>query len=178
MYVRVCDDHDFQKIHNLCLEHHKFSRRVLQNRMSASDVKRILTMDVITFGCFDDNHELISFMVTKRLLFLPAWYMSLVVCKKGNTRFDAATNGIAALYDTAIPYWESHNIHNFIYVQPTSFTSSANTRDHSAELRKYKVFDMCLIPKNKRVDSILINNLVNQLVFPVDQTVRWCYKNE
>lgn len=178
MYVRICDEADFQKIYELCAEHSKFSRRVLQNRMSFTDVKRILTADVVPFGYFNDDNELIAFMVTKRLLLLPAWYMSMVVCKKGNARFDASTNGIAALYDTAIPYWETYGIANFIYVQPTSFAASANTRAHSTELRKYAVFDMCVIPKHKRVDSILINNLVNQQVFPVDQTVRWCYKNE
>jgi hypothetical protein len=177
MHIRICEPDDYSEIYHLCAEHKKFARRVLRTRLSIEEVTRIIGPNVVIFGCFE-NKKLISFMATKKLHTVPAWYMILVVCKHGNPMFNAATNGIAELYNAAIKFWESEELFNFVYVQPSSFTKSANTRQHSIELQRYSVFTMYEIPKNKKTMYPFINSFVGNTISPVDQVVRWCYRNE
>jgi hypothetical protein len=172
---RYNTDH-FEQLITLFKEHNRVARKDLVNFSYDGMYQSLLDPYVVTYCHFVDN-TMTSFMISHCLEELPTWIVRLV-CGKKSTFFNPKKVGICALYDSTINYWESKELKNFLYVQPSIFLSAGNsmTRSGSTKLQEYVPYNYCLIKANTTSSFPLIRKIMVDNTFEEDMIARWCFK--
>lgn len=179
--IEIYDDSMYEQICSILSSHGKIAKRKLDENFDFEKFKiKISSPSVYSVVALNDFNEVDSFMVSKKIPGLPTWCVKLILARKSNS-FNPVNNGICALYDATIQYWESNGLTNFVYSQPTVFLKGPNllTRQGSSFLQTYTPYDICIVEANKKCEHELLESvLFDGKIFPSNMIVRWLFKNE
>lgn len=178
MVIKEYSNNNFEELCSLIKEHGKIARREITD-LSFESFETGLTSPKIKTFCYFINGTMNSFIISNMLDDHPSWFFRLMCAKKSNF-YNPKTNGICALHDATISYWESRGITSYIYAQPYSFMiySNSKIREGSPKLQEYTSTEYQIVPANTQSEYAFIRKIMKNKVFPEDMIVRWCFKNE
>jgi hypothetical protein len=177
--IRICNDQDLLEMYRILYSHNKIAGLDTPNT-SFEDFKKKFNKDIITFGYFEDN-KLVSFLITKKILEIPSWYVSMMSSEK-SFYFDFEKSGLADLFDASAEYWETQGIFSFILIQSIRHRNLLNGRiaQYCKKLSEYQIPGATLevIKKGTISSSSLISKLCNNNIFQEDKIVKWVFRQD
>jgi hypothetical protein len=177
--TRLCTEKDFESMYDMMYSHNKIAG-IKINKPSFENFKNKFNSNILTFGYFVDN-KLTSFLVTRKLLEIPSWYVSMISVER-SLFFDFKKSGLPELFDTAITHWESQEIFSFILIQSIKHRNLLNGRilQHCKKLSNYQIPGATLeiIKQNTLSSSSLIRELCKNNVYDEDKIVKWVFRKD
>ena len=110
--VRLCTKLDIVDIYNILFSYDKIGGMDLKETIE--EFEKRFTDNVATFGYFVDG-TLTSFLITKKLIEIPSWYV-LMISSKNSKKFNFKESGFANLFDSAVEYWEKQFVFSFMLI--------------------------------------------------------------
>jgi hypothetical protein len=177
--IRLADPTDYRTLYDLLFVHKRIGKDSQTEFISFQNFINKLNSNIVIF-LYEPNNVVNSYMITYKLYELPIWVMRLIVTRPKDKIYKPESNGIAALYDYAINYWESFGITTFTYIQPKSYMKSSNIklRNVSKKLQTYSSFTLYQYDKNQPIKHPLSRKIAGQDIFTNDVVIRIHYKNE
>lgn len=183
MIKLITTDEDHKLVYDLMTEHTRIASRVVEHNTFEQYIDRVRVKNPVTFGYFDDNGNLMSFLISATLSAIPSWFFVLVTTKK-TTRFNMGTSGIPDLIEATVNYWEDKGINSFLYIQSVTHRSYINGEQMKKHLPPEAKFHDYLAPgvtlellkANSRSKFSLIDGLCQESLFPTDVVIKWTFK--
>ena len=177
--VRLCTKIDIIDVHRILFSHNRIGG-IPVDQPTIEEFEKRFTDNVITFGYFV-NGILISFLITKKLIEIPSWYV-LMMSSKNSKIFNFKESGFANLFDSAVEYWEKQYVFSFIFIQPVNHRNFLNGKitNASKNLKKYQIPGATLevIKKGTISSSMLISKLCKNNTFTRDMIVKWVFRQD
>ena len=177
--TRLCTEKDMESMYDIMYSHNKIAG-IKINKPSFETFKNKFNSNIVTFGYFVDN-RLTSFLVTRKLLEIPSWYVSMISVER-SLFFDFEESGLSELFDAAIEYWENLEIFSFIFIQSVRHRNLLNGKilKFSKSLKNYQIPapTIEIIKANTESQSSLIRELCKNNTYAEDKIVKWVFKKD